>query len=311
MAEQTPIEKLKIIEDDFHKWFRKAYEFKDYTDVDTDLLVRDLPKAKSSTKIQRYDYYKTQFKSTIKVPPQYQDTRELFINALGKYFVDSAKFLYRDQIRYEYTGFQSSNPGDSCWIKLYKSCGNEVGLFCVNFKLEGNLVVAEVGYQIFWQVMPLTSPPEMLKRFNPSALSATGRDDLLGSVATIGNGARYLIIASLFLPCIPVFFCNAAESSVFIKTILLFCAISGYLAPFGCYFLNRMLIGLNEYKIDRRHRRKTALEQDLSPIHFPVKYFNHDDFNEAFTNSHDHQIFFKQLQEVVNRMSALGESSNS
>ena len=311
MAELSPIEKLKIIEDDFQKWFRKAYELKDYTDVDTDLLVRDLPGAKSSTKIQRYDYYETQFKSTIKVPPQYQDTRELFINALGKYFVDSAKFLYRDQIRYEYTGFQSSNPGDSCWIKVYKSCGNEVGLFCVNFKLEGNLVVAEVGYQIFWKVMPLVSPPEMLKTFNHGALSATGRDDLLGSVATIGNGARYLIIASLFIPFITACFFNDGKYSEFVKTILFFSLLSVYLLPPGCYVLNQMLIGLNEYRIDRLHRRTTAIEQDLSPIHFPVKYFNSDDFSNAFNKSHDHQIFFKQLQEVVNRMSALGESSNS
>ena len=293
MAELSPIEKLKIIEDDFQKWFRKAYELKDYTDVDVDLLVRNL--SRRSLKIQRYRYYETQFKSTIKVPPQYQDTPNLFINALGKYFVDSAKFLYKDQIRYSYTGFESNAPGDWCWVDVYKSCGDEVGCFCIIFQLEGNLIVAAVGYQIFGQVMPLVSHPEMLKAFNQSALSATGRDELLGSVATIGNGLRYLLLCICALFCVP--FC-----AFLFMGIGLFCV----LWP----FLNERIAKHNRERKTRLYRRETAIQQDLSPIYFPVKYFYTDDFKDAFTKSHDHQIFFKQLEAVVNQMSALGESAN-
>lgn len=318
MAELSPIEKLKIIEDEFQKWFRKAYELKDYTDVDVDFLARELPGAKNSTTIQRYRYYDTQFKSTIKVPPQYQDTPNLFINALGKYFVDYGKFLYKDQIRYGYVGFQSSNPGDWCWIDVYKSCGDEVGSFCVKFQLEGNLVVAEVGYQIFGQVILLASPPEMLKVFNRSAFSVTGRGDLLNSVPQISDRLRYLLCGSLLLMPILAFVLSvvfALSNNEGLKAIgVLFscCCVSLFLfVPFGVYILNGILVSLSQNRKNRLHRQECAIQQDLSPIHFPVKYFYTEDFNNAFSKSHDHQIFFKQLQEVVNRMSALGESSNS
>jgi len=46
MDKLTPIEKLKIIEDECQNWFRKPYELNDYTDVDPDLLVRELPESK-------------------------------------------------------------------------------------------------------------------------------------------------------------------------------------------------------------------------------------------------------------------------
>jgi hypothetical protein len=323
MAELTPIEKLKIIEDDFQKWFRKAYELKDYTDVDVDFLVRDLPGAKSSSSFQTYRYYETQFKSTIKVPPQYQDCRQRFIGALGKYFVDSSKFLYQDQIRYTYEGFQNSAPGDWCRIDVYKSCGDEVGAFCVYFKLEGNLVITQVGYQIFGQMMSLCSEPENLRSFSAESLNMSGRGkmfqyypkvffDWLFNMITGLAGIIWIVLSYLLSQGLredakqywPFFLALIFSSAVvaipaFLSWIFLIC------------FFDSVRITIFSNPDERLAHQVTVIEQDLSPIHFPVKYFNHDDFNEAFTKSHDHQIFFKQLQEVVNRMSALGESSNN
>jgi hypothetical protein len=299
MANLTPLEKFKIIEDTFQNWFRKAYELKDYTDVDVDLLIRDLPGAKreGNMEFDRYFAYDVQFKSTIKIPPQYQESPQSFINALGKYFVDSAKFLYKDQVRYEYYG--STRTGDWCRICVYKSCGSDVGCFCAFFQLEGNLVVAEVSYQIFGQVIPLVSPPDMLKAFDIIEMAATGRDDLLNSIATIEFGERFIFEKPYLYLTFPL--------------MLLFRPLAFVFWPltFVYFFIDDFIKTYNQRRRGRLHRRNGAISQDLSPIHFPVKYFNHDDFNEAFTKSHDHQIFFKQLQEVVNRMSALGESSNS
>ncbi len=324
MAELSPLEKLKIIEDDFQKWFQKAYELKDYTDVEVDFLVHDLPGAKSFSKIRRYRYYNTQFKSTIKVPPQYQDTPNLFINALGKYFVDSAKFLYKDQIRYEYTGFKSNAPGDYCWVDVYKSCGDEVGAFCVYFKLEGNLVIVEVGYQIFSQMMPLCSEPRDLRSFSAESFNRSGRGKMFRYYPKLFFDCLALIIIGLGLifwfvlsylgsketlgdPRFPFF-----GKAFFCLVISFYCAVIVFI-PFAIlcagFEFARSIIFSNPD--ERLAQQKIAIQQDLSPIHFPVKYFNSEDFNDAFTKSHDHQIFFKQLQEVVNRMSALGESSNS
>ena len=331
MAELSPIEKLKIIEDEFQKWFRKAYELKDYTDVDVDFLVRDLPGAKSSSSFQRYRYYDTQFKSTIKVPPQYQDNPRSFINALGKYFVDSAKFLYKDQIRYGYMGFESNAPGNWCWIDIYKACGNEVGCFCLHFKLEGNLVVVEVGYQIFHQLIPLSSDPNILSSFNFKSLAMSGRGrifryapksilNILSRIESIGFLFSWFVG---FVLTVRWFLYLGDKSINFadISDILDFAWVAFLSAVIGVFFalpfdwickMTKMCIGVFfDDPETRMLQQKTAIDQDLSPIHFPVKYFNHYDFNEAYTKSHDHQIFFKQLQEVVNRMSALGESSNS
>lgn len=301
MTHLTPEDKLMLIEDAFQKWFHKAFELKDYYNVNTDTLVRELPRAKSPQDLLvRYRFYATRFKSSIKVPQEYHDNPRRFIPALGKYFIDSAKLLYTDRIRYEYTGFTSEAPGDWCWIDVYKSCGDDVGCFCLKFQVDGNLVVAEVGYQIFGQVIPLTSPPGLLRPFTHRGLFENGRVDP-GSSEGCGVVLVFIIAAiSLFI---------LMRAYVFPHNENRFIDMIGGLGFMLLFFLfplaKQCLFGDN---VDpRRLRVEIAIQQDLSPIHFPVRYFNNDEFNDAFSKSHDHLVFFKQLSAVVDHMSALGD----
>jgi hypothetical protein len=240
------------------------------------------------------------FKRTVKTPTAFIGNYDAFANALIEFVIDNALALYGDSIRIAVESKKS--------LAIYKDCGGEIGGFWCGLKREGNIFTLSVCYQIYWGYNSILITPRNLRSCNATSIKesyayrANRRLSFFFSKRVITFFIITLISASIALGLI-------------LSEVIGFMLLGGLIGLFaGLYAIlcwDRFINGeTNDERSSIEQEANIRPAYDLSPIHFPVKYFSHEKTAEAIAKNHDHQVFIERLQSILEKAVLAGEQSN-
>jgi|LakMenE18May11ns_1017448.scaffolds.fasta_scaffold9885528_2 hypothetical protein len=288
------IEKLTKSEKVFQDWLIASYETHQKPGVEAKDFLNVGSPTDSGEKYAGFDFL---FKRTIRTPTAFIGNHDAFAIALLEFIIDNALDLYGDSIRIAVKGKKS--------LAIYKNCGGEIGGFFCELNREGNIFTLGVIYQIYWGYNSILIAPRQLASCTAAeirksyAYVAKRRLKLFYS-------KRFLIflIISIILAAIALGLIASGISGLAILGVFFGFLTFGYIRSCWNRWVN------NETASERSEIENEAivrLAHDLSPIHFPVKYFSHEKTAEAIAKNHDHQAFIERLQSILEKAVLAGE----
>jgi hypothetical protein len=284
---------LRKSEEAFQKWFRQAHVLAQSLNCS----ASDFRKIGTPFECgEKYAGYEVSVKQAIRVPRAFYDNPDDFMPVLVDYLIDNTRMLYRDSVRIAATDSK---------IYVYKDCGNQLGGILCYLKREGNLITASVIYQIYNCSMSILSDPSQLVKCSDHELRRT-----TAWGARCRN--RFFIwkrIAGFILICLILLSASAS-----VKIDLAYSVISVVASLLLLFFLTICWISITDGDVfaESRRREKEAtghLKGDLSPIHFPVQFYEKEDVNRGIAKNLDHQVFFEKTVSVIARAVSLAEQS--
>jgi hypothetical protein len=281
-------------EEAFQKWFRQAYVLAQSLNCS----AGDFRKIATPFECgEKYAGYEVSAKQAIRVPTAFHDNPDDFMPVLVDFLIDNVRMMYRDSVRIAAT---NSN------IYVYKDCGNQLGGFTCYFVREGNLITASIIYQVYSRSISILSDPSVLQTC--ASIRGSLARKILGR-ARFRFGAR-IFFHGLWLSYYFWLIYNGINNGFQAW------AFSGPLGilHFGSPWLWIIMWWVFRIATDSERDLKGEaidhLRNDLSPIHFPVQFYNQQDVIRGIAKNLDHQVFFERLSGIVARAVALSEQAN-
>lgn len=290
-------EKLTKSEEVFQDWLIASYEAHNKAGVE----AKDFLNVGSPTGLSdKYDGFEYLFKKTVKTPAVFIGNHDAFAIALIEFIIDNVLALYGDSVRVAVDGNKS--------LSIYKDCGGEIGGFWCGLKREGNICLLSVCYQIHWGYNSILIDP---KKLIPCTAASIRKSYAYRAKRRLRffYSKRFLIfsiISTLFAGIVLGLLSSKINWLVVLGVIIGFFTC-GYMKLCWDRWTN------GETAIERSEIETEAnvrLNHDLSPVHFPVKYFTHKKSAEAIARNHDHQVFIERLSSILERAVLAGEQSN-
>jgi len=290
-------EKLTKSEEVFQDWLIASYEAhnkpgveaKDFLNVGSPLGLSD--------KHCGFEYL---FKRTVKTPAVFIGNHDAFAIALTEFIIDNVLALYGGSIRVAVNGNKS--------LSIYKDCGGEIGGFWCGLKSEGNIFLLSVCYQIYWGYNSILIDP---KKLIPCTAAGIRNSYAYRAKRRLRffYSKRFLIfsIISTIFSLIALGLITSGISLLVIVGWIVGLFTCGYMKLCWDRWVN------NETASERSEIKTEAYVRpghDLSPIHFPVKYFTHEKSADAIARNHAHQVFIDRLSSMLERAVLAGEQSN-
>jgi hypothetical protein len=289
-------QKLLQSELEFQSWLKASYD----THQKDGVQARDFTAVGSPTASgDKYSCFEYLFKRTVRTPSTFIGNHDAFAIALKEFIIENVLDLYGSSIRVAMNGNES--------LAFYKDCGGEMGGFWCGFKREGNIFTLSVGYQIYWGYNSILIDPKNLLSPNTTnitktyAYSAKKRLDFFYSKRFFTFLTISIIFGSIAFGLVD------AGGMLSILGVLIGLFTGGYMI--ACW----QRWSQDETKSERAEIERefnVRVGHDLSPIHFPVKYFSHEVAAEAIAKNYDHQVFIERLSSVLEKAVLAGEQSN-
>jgi hypothetical protein len=289
---KTFAEKLTEIEDRFQKWIQRtsgvrrkvAYNAKDFLNVGWPETI-----------------WHTLYRKNILIPPAFHQKPEQFIPVLQEYLIDNVLFLYKEQIRLAV---------DNSFIGIFKDCGNQLGVFIITLKREGNLVLLEAGYSIYQKQASITTD-DLLAAKNVKCEALNVYDDL--SISRKAN-FLFLIGGSTLIPIFGFLGFSAVRYLSFsenFKDPQNFKELLGGTTFFclSAFFCLIIYFGSLEAAVKSKSLYIMKYLKGLSPKSFPT-HLSENGPTELISKNSYHQAFLEQVNAIVNKAVSLGEQAN-